>query len=128
MKVAKGQCAECGQALGEAGKPKLFCSSVCRQAFNNRRMQRGAMLYDLFMTMRYERGRAKVLGIWAIVCRMAMEWRREDDAKRGGRKSWQRAGSVLDRLPLTTVSSDVTILYDRTGKSGARRPAIDRAA
>lgn len=103
-------CLECGNRISEAGKPKMFCSGPCRQTFNNRRMQRGAQLYDLFMALRYERAAATDRGIWAIMCRVAMDFRREDEAQRAGRKSWQSMSAALDRLPLTTKASDVTIM------------------
>ena len=32
-----------------------FCSQQCRKAFNNRRMSRGALIYDLAMTYRKDR-------------------------------------------------------------------------
>lgn len=46
------ECQECGSPIGERRKGQMFCSSPCRQAFNNRRMQRGAELYDLFRALR----------------------------------------------------------------------------
>lgn len=116
-------CLECGNRITEARKPKMFCSTPCRQTFNNRRMQRGAQLYDMFMAMRYERKSAEDHGAWAIMCRMAMDFRREDDLEREGRKSWQPIASVIDRLPVTTKSSDVTIIRDFTGRGRIRSGA-----
>lgn len=91
-------CCECGTvyAPGRAHE-SFFCSSDCRQAWNNRRAKRGAELYDLFMALRYERGLSQVLGLWSLICRMAQAWRDEDVAKRDGRKSWGDAKTVCER-------------------------------
>lgn len=90
------KCRECGEHFGKArDHEQLFCSSACRTSFNNRRKQRGADLYDLFMTMRYERGTAKLLGVWAILCRLAQDWNEDDKAE--GRKSYLPARRVLER-------------------------------
>ena len=65
------QCAECGTTFEAKRDHAAFCSDACRKAFNNRRMTRGAELYDLFMAVRYERGLAKVMGLWSVICRAA---------------------------------------------------------
>lgn len=57
-------------------------------AHRNRRQERGALLYDLFMAMRYERELAAKLKVWGTMCQLAAEWRKEDEDKREGRKSW----------------------------------------
>lgn len=90
-------CRECGTEFQPKVPHAEFCCSPCRLAFNNRRMQRGAELYDLFMVMRYERGAAKALGLWAIMCRMAQAWRAEDDRQRGGRKSWAKSSTLTEK-------------------------------
>lgn len=110
-------CKECGTPLtGRSKQPRQFCSTPCRQAFNNRRMQRGADLYDLFMAMRYERDKATDLGIWAIMCRMAQEYREQDARDREGRKSWQPASTVIDRLPVVMRSKDVYMRHEVFGR------------
>lgn len=111
-------CKECGNVLGASSKPRMFCSTPCRQTFNNRRLERGAQLYDLFMAMRYERGTAKVLGVWAVICRLAKDFREEDELQRDGRKSWQPASAIFERLPVVMTSKNVTITVDRTGRRG----------
>lgn len=80
------KCPECGAEFQPQRSSAHFCSTACRKAFNNRRMTRGAELYDLFMAMRYARGWAKAQGIWQLVCRLAAEWRAEDDG--AGRESF----------------------------------------
>lgn len=90
-------CSECGEEFSPGAQHGDFCKAACRKAFNNRRMIRGAELYDLFMTLRHDRSIAVALGIWKILCRMSAEFRREDVEQRQGRKSWRPARQVLDR-------------------------------
>ncbi len=93
------ECRECGVQHNTKG---VFCCTGCRQAWNNRRLQRGAELYDLFMIVRYQRGVAKLHGIWTIVCRAAQTWREEDVRERGGRQSWRAYEDLRsDLLPYT---------------------------
>lgn len=47
-------CKECAEPTGKPNGVK-FCSKACGKAFNNRRMTRGALIYDLAMTMRKDR-------------------------------------------------------------------------
>ena len=84
-------CPECGGKTSET----RFCSRVCRQRFHNRRMQRGAKAYDVLMSMRFERTRAK--GAWSLLCRMASEFRRLDIRDREGRPSWDELSAVKAR-------------------------------
>lgn len=113
-------CNECGGEYAPRRADEFFCSTPCRKAFDNRRMTRGRDLYDLFMALRYERGLAKVSGLWAIACRMAQEWRAEDEAKRGGRKSWLPVKRALDRLPVVMVEKDVYARREKFGRNAAR--------
>jgi hypothetical protein len=104
----KRTCAECGDAFRSDKQHAEFCTLVCRRAFNNRRMVRGAELYDLFMCLRYERGIARALKVWKLLCRMAQGFREEDQRERAGRNSWQPARKVLERhtyLHATVISS-----------------------
>lgn len=78
---------------------KRFCGQPCRLRFNNRRLQRGAEFYDLFMAMRYDRAEAKRLGVWASMCRMGQQMREEDQRERDGRKSWREPKDVLSDRP-----------------------------
>jgi triphosphoribosyl-dephospho-CoA synthetase len=82
-------CKECGMALSADRDYRAeVCGSACRTAWSNRRKMRGAELYDLFMAMRHERGAAKALGIWNLMCRMAAAWKQEDMDERAGRLSY----------------------------------------
>lgn len=82
------QCQECGEDITGRRQGQEFCSPTCRQTFNNRRMQRGAELYDLFRALRRERADAKELGLWTQLCRLELKWQGEDEAKRPGRRSY----------------------------------------
>lgn len=48
----KRTCLECKSAFVSRQFGAEFCCSGCRSTFNNRRTQRGAMLYDLMMMER----------------------------------------------------------------------------
>lgn len=116
-KYKASPCNECGEVYQPRRCDELFCSTPCRKAFDNRAMVRGRDLYHLFMTMRYERGAAKLLGVWAIVCRMAMEWRQEDERQRAGRKSWIAPKKAIDKLPVVVRSSDTYVGKIKIGRS-----------
>lgn len=95
----KTVCTECGKDLGDGRKAWVsFCGASCRTTFNNRRKQRGAEMYDLFMAMRYQRGVAKLLGVWALICAAAHHYRELDRQERGGRPSWQEPDIVVARM------------------------------
>jgi predicted nucleic acid-binding Zn ribbon protein len=96
MTFTPHHCPECGNRT--TGRAKLFCSSACRQAFNNRRMQRGAQLYDLFRAMRRERDDAKTLGLWKEACRLEFGWQEEDDRERPGRRSYVAPRVAIQHL------------------------------
>lgn len=85
--VPKFTCRECGGRNEAKRIDQVFCCTPCRNAWENRRRDRGAILYDLFMEMRYRRSGAK--GLWSIMCRLAEEWRGVDKEEREGRQSWR---------------------------------------
>ncbi len=89
-------CLECGAPHARAG---LFCGAPCRASFNNRRQQRGAVLYDLWMALRFDRTARGVGDAWRAMCRAASAWRDEDRRRRDGRKSWRPPREVLTRTP-----------------------------
>lgn len=43
------KCKECGEGFTSRQYNADFCGQACRRSFNNRRMTRGAMLYDIDM-------------------------------------------------------------------------------
>lgn len=109
------RCAECGQDTTAKGR---FCSVPCKDAFNNRRKARGAELYDFFMDLRFSRDVAKSTGLWQKACRLAANWREEDERERAGRRSWRRTEDYLfDRAAL--LSS--VVYQDHTGRSTGKR-------
>lgn len=93
----KRVCQECGQPFRGERRHAEFCCDAHRKAFNNRRMVRGAELYDLFMSLRYDRDTARLLKVWKVLCRFAAIYRDEDVRQREGRKSWQPARQVIER-------------------------------
>lgn len=62
-------------------------------------MMRGAELYDVYMVIRFDRPRAKLLGLWTILSRLASTAREEDRRQRAGRRSWRRPEVVLGDKP-----------------------------
>ena len=111
------------RGLGEAGIGKSFllqdfaatlkgefCSAKHRSDWNNRRKQRGAELYDLYMAHRFDRAVAQDLKVFQAINRMASNFREEDKARRGGRKSWRAPQAVLEERPyLRSVTTHVRI-------------------
>ncbi|QND53450.1 hypothetical protein HB779_17315 [Phyllobacterium sp. 628] len=91
-------CQECGNHISDHRDGKLFCSTVCRQSFNNRRMKRGAELYDLFRALRRERSDAKQLNIWTEMCRLEKQWNDQDVLERPDRKSYMSPKKALANL------------------------------
>ncbi len=93
-------CLECGEPMeGVQKRGKEFCCSACRLTFNNRRLQRGALVYDLFMALRFDREMSKALKVWSLLTRLAKQFRDEDVHRRGGRRSWQPPQRVIDARP-----------------------------
>lgn len=99
LKAHQRTCLECGDGFSPLMAHGEFCSGSCRKAWNNRRMARGAELYDLFMALRFDRPMAQALGLWAILCRAAALYRKQDDDERAGRRSWAQPQDVLARKP-----------------------------
>lgn len=84
MSKTARSCCECSKTIQASAKAEArFCSTACKDRWNNRRKNRGAELYDLFYVLRYDRSRAKALGVWSAMCKLAQLWRDEDrEAKR----------------------------------------------
>jgi len=82
------ECQECGADLSDRHRSVRFCGPAHRLAFKNRRYRRGAELYDLKMAERFERGHPRSKHLLSIMNRLCAQWRDEDFARRGGRKSW----------------------------------------
>lgn len=93
-------CLECGDPVHQPStRPIDFCCGRCRKNWNNRRMLRGAEVYDLFMSLRYEREAAKKDGVWTTLTRLAQHFREADLRERDGRRTWKKAKDVRERRP-----------------------------
>ncbi|SEE60114.1 hypothetical protein SAMN05519104_6687 [Rhizobiales bacterium GAS188] len=88
-------CLECGDGFSPQRPHAEFCCAPCRKTFANRRAQRGADLYDLFMASRFDLATAKDLKLWRMMNRLASHFRAEDKRIREGRRSWMRPGDSL---------------------------------
>jgi predicted nucleic acid-binding Zn ribbon protein len=98
MTTKQHHCQECGAPYTRAkhAAQQSFCSTECRKAFNNRRMRRGAVLYDLYMGARYQR--ATLAGNISTMATVARVFREEDEAMRAGRPSWTNDSDFRDTL------------------------------
>ena len=98
-------CLECGAGFDRVGTHGAFCGTRCRTAWNNRRLARGAELYDLFMAIRFDRPRAKSLKLWTALSRAAALFRHADLDERAGRRSWSEPTEILARRPYLRTST-----------------------
>ncbi|ACL61581.1 hypothetical protein [Methylobacterium nodulans] len=104
-------CLECGAPYEAAARHSGFCSTACRQAWNNRCLQGGAEVYDLFMALRFQRPHARALKLLSALNRLALLYREEDRRERAGRPSWRAPEAVLAARP-----------FLRAVRLSARRP------
>lgn len=87
-------CAECSKPF-TSGNPHVesyFCSSKCRDTWNNRRKTRGAMVLDMLMQHWFDRDSRETETPFAVATRMVSAFRSED--KEAGRASV--TGSIRD--------------------------------
>jgi hypothetical protein len=80
--VTTGICRECNAKFEARRASREFCSTACRQRFNNRRMTRGVEIYDLAMQWRDDRTDTAAL---TLLCRLLAKFKDEDS--RAGRVS-----------------------------------------
>lgn len=99
------RCLECGSEFSSARREAEFCCDACRKTWNNRRMLRGAEIYDLFMSQRFSRAAAKSAGAWTTMCSLAGAYRQADKQTRAGRRSWRNLDSALESCPCAFGSS-----------------------
>lgn len=117
--TAARACRECGRVFEVERRPsREFCSASCRRAFNNRKMQRGAELYDLLMAWRYDRAAASAAGVLRLLCRAAAIFKAKDD--RAGRRSWDELRRVVERKPYLNAT---LLTVDAAGVRRGRRRA-----
>lgn len=91
-------CLECGAEF-ERAPNREFCSAKHRKDWNNRRMQRGTALYDLYIAHRFDRANAQALHAMTAMNRMTAQFRAEDRAQRAGRQSWRSPRAVIEERP-----------------------------
>lgn len=92
-------CVECGEKFTHKKSFGKFCKNDCRRDWNNRRAVRGAELYDLVMSMRFDRQKAKEEGDWTLICSLASAYRDADKHARDGRPSFD-AAAARSRVPM----------------------------
>lgn len=106
-------CQWCGKDFAVREPSQFTCTAKHRHAFNNKRKERGAIIYDLLMVMRFDRPLASNLGIWSKLCRILSNFRAEDHAEREGRPSWRHPNQTIERRPDLLAK---TILRGRKGE------------
>ena len=73
-------CVECGEPFKSNRSDKMFCNTLCKCKFNNRRQRRGAQIYDIAMRMRDKRQK----GDFSLLCNIIdrfLQMDREDGKK-----------------------------------------------
>ena len=96
-------CPECGAAFAPAVSHAAFCCVACKNTWGNRRLQRGALFYDLYMHFRFARADARRLNVFAALNRLAHIFRQEDLSEREGRLSWRSPAIVFEERPYIIV-------------------------
>ena len=94
LSAIRRACFECGETFEALSRRAEFCSRACRNEWGNRRLRRGAELYDLFMASRFDLAAAKDQKVWREMNRLASRFRAEDQESRAGRP----AADVLARF------------------------------
>lgn len=97
-------CQVCGKEFDTARHQARFCGDPCKIIFNNIRRTRGAVLYDFFMMMRYDRAAAEKLDVWSCMCALGSVWRTEDK----GRDTWGSVAEHLEKMPYLKKTPDIT--------------------
>lgn len=115
-------CRECGTSFEAVRHDADFCQTSCRSAWNNRRMKRGAELYDIFMFMRHERKLTEEMkkpptdiNLWTIAAQLATHWKQEDQRDRAGRRSFQFIPNLIEQGKFTHLKT-VFVGVDKTGQ------------
>lgn len=85
-------CRECGKEFEAKTVSALFCASACRSAFNRRRRDRGAELYDFVM--------ASYPTQHPLLAKLLEAYRTADLYYRAGRLSYQRETDARAALPV----------------------------
>lgn len=115
-----GSCRECAAPFMARRATREFCSEVCRTTFHNRRLRRGAELYDAVMAWRFDRDEANNAGALNLICRMAGNFRAEDERIRAGRPSWDPIAKIKNRIA-HHAATVVSLSAAGVGLAGALR-------
>lgn len=91
-------CRECGTALAGRDRRAQFCGPACRKAHNNRRMTRGAVLYDFLMEHRFNRNATDANELRNLLYGLVSEYREQDQAA-GRPCSWSDPREFLAANP-----------------------------
>lgn len=86
-------CLECKGTFTSRQFTADFCRATCRRAFNNRRAQRGAALYDLLMIEATDPYRFESLRLAGRASAMIEAFKREDE-EAGRKRSHKHASGV----------------------------------
>lgn len=89
-------CRECGKVFSPRHRTALFCCVAHKQAFNNRRRERGAELYDFVMAEGWRS---------PIGARLIEAYKKADAIKRNGRPSFQDMETAIQRIPIVFGNS-----------------------
>lgn len=112
MKTDIRQCRECGEPLAVKsgpGRPRKYCSVACNKLFDNRRMTRGALMYDLVMMWRWDRPAERKHDIRKLMGRVASEYFTED-------QRWPTWRDIDDVLQDVTHLRFTAKVQDMTGR------------
>lgn len=90
-------CRECAGRYVANSATQIFCSGICRSRYDARRIERGKVLYDIFMELRYNR--RSISGLWSVMCRFGEIWREEDKRIRADLQSWKDPRPIIEKQP-----------------------------
>lgn len=94
----KHRCVNCRGAFEVKRHDADFCSNACRQDFHNRRLQRGAVLYDLLMLEEVDPDTFQRLGLDGTVSAVIAAFKQEDAAAKRKRSYKSPKGILTDTL------------------------------
>jgi len=93
-------CVECAKTFRARQWNAQFCSAACRGAFNTRRRDRGAELYDLLMSAAYGKEPA------TATKDLLEAYKKSDEMLRDGRRSWQPWNRAKMNMPAAGYSNE----------------------
>lgn len=92
--MAKHTCKECNGTFESRQYNASFCGDGCKRTFNNRRAQRGAILYDLVMIEACDPKAFEANKLANRRDELVQRWRAEDEAA-NRKRTWKRAYEVM---------------------------------